>query len=45
MSSNIVNFLVKDELSLSKRNKCILNLECITVITLLVTYLNEKTFF
>lgn len=26
-------------------NKCILNLECITVTTLLLTYLREKTFF
>lgn len=45
MSSNILNFLVKDEVNLSKQNKCILNFEWITVTTLLLTYLKEKTFF
>lgn len=45
MSSNISNFLVKDEMNLSKWNKCILNLECITVTTLLLTYLEEKHSF
>lgn len=45
MSSNILNFLVKDQMNLSKWNKCILNLECITVTTLLLTYFKEKRFF
>lgn len=45
MPSNISNFLVKDEIDLSKWNKCILNLECITVTTFLLTYLEQKTFF
>lgn len=45
MSSNILNLLVKDEMNPSKWNKCILNLEWITVATLLLTYLKEKTFF
>lgn len=45
MSSNISNFLVKDEINLSKWNKCIWNLECITVTTLLLTYLEEKHYF
>lgn len=45
MSSNILNFLMKGEMNLSKWNKCILNLECTTVTTLLLTYLREKHSF
>lgn len=45
MRSNISNFLGKDEMDLSKWNKCILNLECITVTTLLLTYLEQKHSF
>lgn len=45
MGLKILNFLGKDEINLSKWNKCILNLECITDTTLLLTYLKEKTFF
>lgn len=45
ISSNILNFLVKDEMDLSKWNKCILNSECITVTTLPLTYLKEKHSF
>lgn len=36
---------MKDEMDLSKWNKCILNLECITVTTLLLTYLEQKHSF
>lgn len=45
MPSNISNFLVKDEIDLSKWNKCILNLEGVTVTTFLLTYLEQNHSF